>query len=62
MHIMKSKGCRIDPCGTPCFIIPNLGRNSECQYIILFQPFMFCLLDRIWNKVQVILECCKSVI
>jgi hypothetical protein len=23
MYIIKSKGPRIDPCGTPCFIVPQ---------------------------------------
>jgi hypothetical protein len=27
MYIMKRKFSRIDPCGTPCFIVPRLEKK-----------------------------------
>jgi hypothetical protein len=31
MYIIKSKGPRIDPWGTPCFTFPQLRKNFECH-------------------------------
>jgi hypothetical protein len=44
IHIMKSKGHKIDPWGTPCFTVPPF---EEISQIILFQFFVFYLSDMI---------------
>jgi hypothetical protein len=44
IYIMKSKGPKIDPWGTPCFTVPDLRKISQR---ILFQFFVFYLSDRI---------------
>jgi len=44
IYIMKSKGPKIDPWGTPCFTVPHF---EEISQIILFQFFVFYLSDRI---------------
>jgi hypothetical protein len=47
MHITKSMGPRIDPWGTPCFIIPQFGKKIPLldDFISIF--FFLYLLDRI---------------
>jgi hypothetical protein len=42
IYIMKSKGPKIDPCGTPCFTVPHLEKNFSNDLISVF-----CLSDMI---------------
>jgi hypothetical protein len=41
IHIINSKGPRIDPWGTPFFSVPQLEKNFEFHEVILFQPSVF---------------------
>jgi hypothetical protein len=36
IYIMKSKGPRIDPWGTPCFTIPHFEENISNDFISVF--------------------------
>jgi hypothetical protein len=44
IYVMKSKGPKIDPWGTPCFPLPHFEENFSNDSI---QFFVFCLSDRI---------------
>jgi hypothetical protein len=47
MYIVKSNSPRTDPWGTPCFIVPQVEKKILRIIVILFQPFVFYVLDRI---------------
>jgi hypothetical protein len=36
IYIMKSKGPKIDPWGTPCFTVPHLDENFLNDFISVF--------------------------
>jgi hypothetical protein len=55
VYIMKSKGLRIDPWGTPCFTIPHFEETFS------FFFFVFYLSDRIWTSSLLFLECHNNV-
>jgi hypothetical protein len=41
MYIMKNKYSRIDPCGTPCFIVPQFEKKFSVLLGVLILIFCF---------------------